>query len=165
MHENTQKDKDDSILRQLAELETLSTQDLRVKWETLYGSHPPRFNRKFLIKRLAYRIQEIAYGGLDEVTRKRMDGLLDDEGYNKLGCKVRKPIRQAIERSIIPGTLLVRYFQEERHEVIVREKNTYEYRGKPYRSLSAIARAITGTRWNGPAFFGLRSKKAAGQER
>ena len=161
MHENTQKDKDDSILRQLAELETLSTKDLRIKWETLYGRQPPRFNRQFLIKRLAYRIQEVAYGGLDEGTLRHMDSLLDDEGYNELGCKVRK----ASERSIIPGTLLVRYWQEERHEVIARENNAFEYRGMPYRSLSAVARAITGTRWNGPAFFGLRSKKSAGQER
>jgi hypothetical protein len=148
----------DSILRQLAELESLPTEELRARWNVLYGQEPPRFNRQFLIKRLAYRIQEIAYGGLDEVTRSRMESLLDDEGYNELGRKVRKPVGRATERTIVPGTVLAREWQGVRHEIIAMQDGGFEYRGMPYRSLSAVARKITGTNWNGPAFWGLRGK-------
>ena len=150
------KGKSDTILKQLAELETLPTEELRSRWKVLNGQEPPRFNRQFLIKRLAYRIQEIACGGLDEHTKKRMDGLLEDEGYDELGRKVKKPVRRASERAIVPGTVLVRNWKGERHETIAMDGGGFEYRGMPYRSLSAVARAITGTRWNGPKFFGCR---------
>jgi hypothetical protein len=155
---NQRKRKSETVLRQLAELENLSTKDLRAKWEVLYGQSPPRFNRQFLIKRLAYRIQEIAYGGMDDFTRERMENLLNDEGYDDLGRKTKNPTRRANLNAIVPGTILTREWQGERHEVISRDGGTFEYRGMPYRSLSAVARAITGTRWNGPAFFGLRGK-------
>ena len=110
---------------------------------------------QFLIKRLAYRIQELAYGGLQETTRRRMDRLLDDEGYDGLGVKSRAKKTKPGD-TLLPGTLLAREWQGERHEVIVGEDRNFEYRGMPYRSLSAVARAITGTRWNGPKFFGCR---------
>jgi hypothetical protein len=155
---NEKNNKTESILRQLAELESLPTEELRARWNVFYGQEPPRFNRQFLIKRLAYRIQEIAYGGLDEVTRGRMESLLDDEGYDEMGRKVLKPARRATERAIVPGTVLVREWQGERHEIIAMEDGGFEYRGMPYRSLSAVARKITGTNWNGPAFWGLRGK-------
>ncbi len=148
----------DTILHQLAELDSLPTAELKKRWNVLYGQEPPRFNRQFLIKRLAYRIQEIAYGGVDDRTRTRMNDLLEDEGYDELGRKVRKPTRRASERTIVPGTVLVREWQGERHEAVAMDDGGFEHRGMPYRSLSAVARAITGTRWNGPAFFGLRGK-------
>ena len=153
-----------TILKQLAELESLPTKELRFRWKILNGQDPPRFNRQFLIKRLAYRIQEIAYGGLDEHTKTRMDSLLEDEGYNEFGRKFRKPARRVNERSIVPGTVLVREWQGERHEVIAMDDGGFEHRGMPYRSLSAVARKITGTNWNGPAFFGLRGKSVIIQE-
>jgi len=174
---NLKKNKSETILKQLADLETMSTEDLRKLWDTLHEPqadsesemknaknmpaahrrlpHPPRFNRQFLIKRLAYRIQELAYGGLREKTRRRMGRLLDDEGYDDLGVKSR-PKKTKPGDTLLPGTLLVREWQGERHEVIVGEDRNFEYRGMPYRSLSAVARAITGTRWNGPKFFGCR---------
>ena len=155
---NNKIQKTNSIPKQLAELETLPTEELRSRWKILNGQDPPRFNRQFLIKRLAYRIQEIAYGGLDEHTKTRMSQLLDDEGYDKFGKKVRASVKRAKENAIVPGTMLVREWQGERHEVIAMDDGSFEYRRMPYRSLSAVARAITGTRWNGPAFFGLRGK-------
>jgi len=145
------------ILRQLAELDDLPTDELKSRWRTLYGKEPPRFNRQFLIKRLAYRIQELAYGGLPGELRGRMDRLLDDEGYNEIGVKTGK--RKPNMDKPIPGTLLIREWDGERHQVTVLSDG-FEYRGMPYRSLSAIARKITGTRWNGPAFFGLRRRSA-----
>jgi len=143
------------ILRQLAELDDLPTDELKARWRALYGKEPPRFNRQFLIKRLAYRIQELAYGGLSDDLRERMDQILDDEGYNEIGVKTGK--RKPKSDKPIPGTLLIREWDGERHQVTVLPDG-FEYRGMPYRSLSAIARKITGTRWNGPAFFGLRRR-------
>jgi hypothetical protein len=149
-----------TVLRRLAELDTLSTQDLRAKWRTLYSHGPPRFKRQFLIKHLAYRIQEIAYGGLENNTLRRMNELLDDAGYDALGRKVHEPVRRARKNSIVPGAVIKREWHGEQHEVIALAGGGFEYRGMPYRSLSAVARAITGTRWSGPLFFGLRGEKA-----
>ncbi len=174
---NRTRNQSQAILKQLSDLETMSTEDLRKLWDNLHEPpsaseakandadnmprahrrphRPPRFNRQFLIKRLAYRIQELAFGGLEEKTKKRMDRLLDDEGYDNLGVKIR-PKKTKPGDTFLPGTLLAREWQGERHEVIVGEDRNFEYRGVPYRSLSAVARAITGTRWNGPKFFGCR---------
>ncbi len=146
-----------SILMQLAELDDLPTAELKTRWKTYFGDDPPRFNRQFLIKRLAYRIQELAYGGLSESVRKRMKDLLDDEGYDELGLR-SQPKKKKSSEIFLPGTMLVREWQDERHEVIVSEDGSFAYRDVPYRSLSAVARAITGTRWNGPKFFRCREK-------
>ena len=100
-----------SVLRQLATLQNMTLEQLREKWLDLYGSDPPRYKKQFLVKRLAYRIQELFYGGLSETAKTRL--------------------RQ-----------------------IAREKG-FEYDGRIFRSLSAVAREITGTRWNGKVFFGL----------
>ncbi len=159
----TREKTDTPILAQLAELDDLPTQELKSRWKTLYGSEPPRFNRQFLIKRLAHRIQELAHGGLDDGARRRMNRLLDAEGYDELGVKSRPKTGKPGD-TLLPGTLLVREWNGERHEVIVLEDGGFAYRGMPYRSLSAVARAITGTQWNGPAFFGLRGKCAVGKE-
>jgi len=142
------------ILRQLAELDNLSTDELKTRWRALYGKEPPRFNRQFLIKRLAYRIQEIAHGGLTDDDRARMDQVLDEQGFNDIGVKLGGGKAGPVDRPI-PGTRLVREWQGERHEVTVLPEG-FEYRGRPYRSLSALARQITGTAWNGLVFFGLR---------
>lgn len=146
------------MLRQLAELERLSAAELADRWRALIGTEPRRNNRRFLIKKLAYRIQELAYGGLTAQDRDRMERLLDAEGYDDQGFAVTKKRRRKTSKDgkFLPGTLLRRDWGGERHEVRVLERG-FEYRGLPYRSLSAIARQITGTSWSGPAFFGLRS--------
>jgi len=128
------------ILRQLAELDNLSTDELKTRWRVLYGKEPPRFNRQFLVKRLAYRIQEVAYGGLDDGDRARMDRVLDEQGFSDIGVKLGGGKSGPVDRPI-PGTLLVREWGGERHEVRVLESG-FEYRGMPYRSLSALARLI-----------------------
>jgi len=153
------------VLRQLAELDTLPTKELKARWRILYGAEVPTFNRQFLIKRLAYRIQEIAYGGLPDDVRARLNELLEEEGYNEIGVKVadRKPARRSPGDRPIPGTVMIREWDGERHEVTALQSG-FEYRGIPYRSLSAVARKITGTRWNGPLFFGLRAGRARSAE-
>ena len=164
MNPRPQQNQSKTVLRRLAELDTLSTEDLRTKWRTLYSLDPPRFKRQFLIKHLAYRIQEIAYGGLDDTTRRRMDELLDDAGYDALGRKVNKAVRGARKTTVVPGAVLKREWHGEQHEVIALAGGGFEYRGMPFRSLSEVARAITGTRWSGPLFFALRGEKAIVKE-
>ena len=144
-----------SVLRQVAALDGLTTPDLKARWRELYGNEPPRFNRQFLIKRLAYRIQELAYGGLSAATRERLAGVLNEEGYNDLGVKTGRRALAGSEARLPPGTLLAREWDGRRHEVRVVDGG-FEYQGLPFRSLSAVARHITGTQWNGPKWFGLR---------
>jgi hypothetical protein len=146
-----------SILSQLAELDRLGPVELKERWRALFGTEPPAYNRPFLIKRLAHRIQELAYGGLAESARRRMNEILDEAGYDENGA-LQKDRRHYRKSPIAPvaGTRLVREWNSERHEVLALRVG-FEYQGRQYKSLSAIAREITGTRWNGPMFFGLRN--------
>src|SRR5215204_5964786 len=144
----------ETVLAQLAALETAPIAALKQKWRDLFESEPPPCNRRFLEHRLAYRIQELAYGGLSAETLKRLRELGEDlDG----GDPVRR--RQPANERPIAGTRLIREYQGLEHCVTVRDED-FEYQGRPYKSLSAIARAITGTRWNGLLFFGLKNREA-----
>jgi len=143
---------------QLAELRHLSMAGLKQRWRDLIGTDPPEYNRKFLVSRLAYRVQELAYGGLSASALADMDAILDDAGCDKLGRMRRRRNKGTGHRKLLIGTRLVREWNGERHEVTV-VPGGFEYRGNRFPSLSAIARIITGTRWNGPGFFGLREKR------
>jgi hypothetical protein len=150
-----------SVVKQIADLERASMTDLQRRWQQLIGTEPPRYNREFLVRRLAHRLQELAHGGLSQAARAKMDGLLDETGYDEIGAE-RADRRPAQGRELpVLGTRLIREWNGERHEVTV-VQGGFEYQGRRYRSLSAIATAITGTHWNGPAFFGLRSKRNGG---
>ncbi len=144
----------DTVLAQLAALKTVPVGALKQKWRDLFGKEPPPYNRRFLEHRLAYRIQELAYGGLSRETLERLDALADQLD-GKLG-KRRRPIT---ERPVA-GTQLIRTWKGREHCVTVRTTG-FEYQGRPYASLSAIAREITGTRWNGLVFFGIKNQRAA----
>jgi hypothetical protein len=144
----------DSVLAQLAALQTAHVTALKQRWRELFDTEPPPYNRRFLESRLAYRVQELAYGGLRPSTVKRLIELGKHlDGGN---IKLRKSRVQALP---IAGTRLIREWQGVEHCVTVRDDG-FEYQGRPYKSLSAIARAITGTRWNGWVFFGLKSQRA-----
>ena len=149
----------ETTLKQIAGLEKLSHADLQERWRMLMGAEPPRYSRAFLIKRLAHRLQELAHGGLSQETRDQMDRLLDEAGYDELAGKRRRRRR----RDDIPvlGTRLVREWNGQRHEVTA-VKGGFEYRGRRYRTLSAIANTITGGHWNGKVFFGLRRGRGRG---
>jgi hypothetical protein len=140
----------DSVLAQLTALPGKSTAELKQLWRELYDREPPSFNRDYLVKRLAYRIQELAYGGLSARAEAKLDRLIAEED---LRVKGKLPMRKG-DRPIV-GTRLVRQWKGVEHTATVLADG-YEYQGRPYRSLSAIARAITGTRWNGRLFFGVR---------
>jgi hypothetical protein len=141
----------DPIPARLAALKTTPTPDLKKQWRDLFDSEPPPFNRRYLESRLAYRIQELAYGGLKPQTIRRLEQLGDElDG----GDRKTRAIRRNHDRPIT-GTRLIREWQGVEHVVTV-PTDGFEWQGRPYRSLSAIARAITGTRWNGWVFFGLK---------
>ena len=137
-----------AILSQVAELPTLPTPKLKAMWRELTGTEPPPYNRTFLVKRLAYRIQELAFGGLSVQAERRLDDLVDELDGKK------KPKAKDMTAPII-GTKLIREWQGVLQEVTALADG-FEWQGRRYQSLSAVARAITGTRWNGPLFFGLR---------
>jgi hypothetical protein len=143
----------DMVLTRVAALKTTPTPGLKKMWQELFDTEPPSYNRRFLESRLAYRIQELAYGGLSRATQERLEVLAE----NLDGGDVTKR-RQRVKDRPITGTRLIREWQGVEHGVTVLDDG-FEYQGRPYRSLSAIARAITGTRWNGLIFFGLKNQR------
>ena len=143
----------DTVLARLAALKTTPTPDLKRQWRDLFETEPPPYNRRFLESRLAYRIQELAYGGLKPETIARLEALGQQlDGGNMVLRRTRA------EEKPISGTRLIREWQGVEHCLTVRDHD-YEYQGRPYKSLSAAARAITGTRWNGWVFFGLKNQR------
>ena len=143
----------DTIPARLAALKTIPTPDLKQQWPELFDSEPPPFKRRYLESRLAYRIQELAYGGLKPETVKRLEALGE-----QLDGGDRKKSRIRADRMPIVGTRLIREWQGVEHLVTV-TADGFDWQGRPYKSLSAIARAITGTRWNGWVFFGLKNHR------
>jgi hypothetical protein len=142
-----------SILQRIAGLEAMATPDLRDRWESLFGRPAPkRASRDLLLRALAYRVQEQVEGGLSKATRRRLARLA---GGNGADTNPGPP--PALRPK--PGTRLVREWHGEVHQVTVLETG-FEHRGTHYASLSQVARTITGTRWSGPVFFGLRKAGA-----
>ncbi len=145
----------DTVLARVAALKALPTAELKEQWQLLFETPPPPYNRHFLESRLAYRIQELAYGGLKPATIARLEALGEQlDGGN---ITVR---RQRADDRPIAGTRLIREYQGVEHCVTVLQDG-YEWQGRPYKSLSAVARAVTGTRWNGLVFFGLKNRRGA----
>ena len=143
------------LAAELKDLGGLNTDELRQLWTALYGIPPsPRISKELLVRAVAYRMQEEAHGGLGKSCRLQLGRLaktLGDSG----SLKVLKT------RSFKPGTKLIRAWKGKVHEVVI-AGDTYIWAGQHYRSLSRIARAITGTRWSGPRFFGLEAGLGAG---
>ena len=144
-----------TVIARVAALKNSPVADLKQMWLEMFQREAPPFNRRFLETRLAYRIQELAYGGLKPETVRRLEKL----GEELDGGRVDVRKRPANDRPI-SGTRLIRDYQGVEHCVTVRD-NDFEYQGRPYKSLSAIARAITGSQWNGVVFFGLKSGRRA----
>jgi Protein of unknown function (DUF2924) len=140
------------LMEQIAALERLDAGELRVRWTEAYGApSPPHWNRALLIRGLAHRLQENALGGLAPALRQRLVRLavaLERHGGDPFLAAPR----------IKPGTRLIRQWHGAIHQVPVLD-NGFAYRGERYGSLSAIARTITGRRWSGPAFFGLKTRR------
>jgi hypothetical protein len=151
---NQPKRPDDLDLMVEAELDRVRNMpiiELRALWRAQFKSDPPKAFGPDLIRRsLAQKIQERAYGGLDAATSRLLNHLMAQ--YAKTPGKIMLP------RRIKAGATLVRDWKGSRHHVTVLNDG-FAYQGKTYANLSEIARLITGTRWNGPRFFGLRNSK------
>jgi hypothetical protein len=144
----------ENILARVAALHTMPTLELKRQWRDLFEAEPPPYNRRFLESRLAYRIQELACGGLKPETIKRLEAL----GEQLDGGDPTTRRTSANDRPIA-GTRLIREWRGIEHCVTVRDAD-FDYQGRPYKSLSAVARTITGTQWNGLVFFGLKNHRA-----
>ena len=140
----------DKVLQRIVALRAMPIDKLKQTWRDLYQTEPPAYNRKHLENRLAYRIQELAYGGLKPATIKRLEELGEQLDGGNPWVRSRR-----VDGRPVAGTKLIREWQGTAHEVIIHVDH-FEYQGRPYKSLSHIARHITGTVWNGWAFFGLK---------
>ncbi len=144
---------DASVVTQLAALKRMTVVDLKAKWESLFGTPAPNNSRSYLELRLSYRVQELTLGGLSRETRRTLDLLADEiEGQAKHRSIIADP------RNPIVGTRLVREWDGVKHTVTVM-KDGFDWQERRFKSLSAVARAITGTQWNGYRFFGLREAR------
>ena len=140
-----------AVEAEIARLRSLALDALRRRWRAVFGRTPPAGLSKDLLGRMiAWRMQEQAFGGLDR------ESLMFLEGLARHGGSPRRQLK--------PGTVLVRDYQGQRHIVTV-AADGFDWQGTTYASLSAIARAITGTAWGGPRFFGLRSANSNREEK
>ena len=137
----------DAIEAEIDRIRSLGLDALRPLWRTTLQSSPPAaFTKDLVVRFICWHIQEQALGGLDRDTAKLLDSLVRGDKPGANGA-----------RRLKPGTVLVREYQGERHTVTV-VPGGYVWREATYASLSMIARAITGTAWSGPRFFGLRAR-------
>ncbi len=145
------KNKESSVAARIAELPRLSITELWKLWDQYFPRRPDYPNRTHVESRIAYKLQEEAFGGLAPETKRRLEAM---------GAKHSK-IKQRIkprEFSFAPGTILLREWGEREHRVTVTAAGLFEYEGRTFKSLTAVARHITGTHWSGPLFFGLVGK-------
>jgi hypothetical protein len=141
----------EKLAGEIAGLQSLDVKQLRACWRTLYGKEAPtRFSRDLLMRAVAHRIQERVLGGLKSGTRKLFQRTAAD-------VHRQRPVKLASARKLEPGAVLIREWRGIKHQVVVQEHG-FSNGGKHYRSLSEIARLITGSRWPGPLFFGLKDR-------
>ena len=138
------------IARALARLSELTIFELRGEWRRLHRTPPPtRLSRDLLTRGISYKLQERAYGGLSTAAARRLEQAADS--LSRGSAKPAPPI------SLRPGARLAREWRGVTHMVLI-HADGIEWRGQRYRSLSLVARKITGARWSGPRFFGLRQR-------
>ena len=155
----------ETIAMQINALQRMTVGELRAKYREVYGEDTRSGNKDWLWKRIAWRVQELSYGGLSERAKRRAADIADEADL-----RMRVP-RGAFDAAIagansftgslsrdkripMPGTALNRIYKGETHTVNVLDKG-FEYNGKTYKTLSAVAESITGSHWNGYKFFNL----------
>jgi hypothetical protein len=148
----------DPLGAEIARLRNLPVEALRVRWRMIFRRDaPPHLPRHFLFAMIAYRLQAEVMGDLDAKTVRLLKQI------DLASCKqAAVPLTQAFDqrkRALSEGTVLTREWNDHNHQVIVVDRG-FSCEGRMYKSLSEIAKAITGTKWNGPRFFGLRDKKS-----
>jgi len=147
----------EDVAAKLRALEHMDGPALRAEWRRLYRAHPPKgVRRDLLLLGVAWKVQEQTYGGFGAATRRRLADLA--ETLERDGDVTRSRVAR-----LKPGAKLVREWRGETHTIIVCEDG-FEWRGRHWRSLSMIAREITGGHWSGPRFFGLTERTKTGTE-
>lgn len=143
----------DTVVAQISNLPKLGMPEIKSLWRRLFGGDTPTHNRQFLERRIAYKLQIIECRKTDrnllERNQRRIDNLLE--------IGKQKSQTRSGDYALTPGTVLCRHYQGVDHEVVVQADGTFLHGGQPYTSLSQLAREITGTRWSGPVFFGLKT--------
>ena len=138
---------------EIARLRDLNLGDLKARWQTIFEQRRhAQLPRHLLFRMLAYRLQADRFGELDAKSKRLLDGAHSPESAGKRAIEASR-----LTVAIRPGTILAREWQGRMHRVMVLTEG-FVWNGKTYASLSRVALAITGTRWNGPRFFGLRDK-------
>lgn len=144
-----------------SELDALDKKELRHRWQRAYGgAPPPRLGRDMMLLALGWSAQAKTHGGFNRETREYLARFVANL---KAGRNITSGASE-VHSSLSPGMSLVREWHGTLHQVLVLDKG-YVWNDRVWNSLSAIARQITGARWNGPAFFGLRSKRVISQEK
>ena len=138
----------EGLAKQLTDLGLLDGKGLNERWRKLYGQPPPGISQALLVRAIAYRLQEKTLGGLKPSTRRLLQRIATDANQRRATLSTSAP-------NLKPGAVLLREWHGTTHQVTVLADGV-RFRGKRYRSLSQIARMITGSRWSGPLFFGLR---------
>ena len=140
--------KQQTVARQIADLSQMSMAELWPLWDRYFKQRPQYPNRTHVESRIAYKLQEEAFGGLAPETKQRLEAIGAKHSKIKLRAKPR-------EFDFAPGTILLREWGEREHRVTVTAEGLFEYQGRNFKSLTAVARHITGAHWSGPLFFGL----------
>jgi Protein of unknown function (DUF2924) len=149
-----------NLKAEIRRLTDLGLAELRDRWKALFGNPAPlSLRRKFLARAVAYQMQVVAYGGLSNSTRRRLREIAE-------AVRRGNPDAASVARQIRAGTQMIRQWRNETHTVTA-IADGFEWNGQIYKSLSAVAKEITGTNWNGYAFFGIKraptaNKNAAG---
>ena len=152
----------ESIAARISRLERMTTSELRDEWRRVIGGEPRSFNRRFLYKRVAWAVQAKEYGGLSARAQARLEELLPyTEMWMPIGRRGLADPPPATETTTpTPGTILTRVYKGRTVAVLVRDDGRFEWDSEAYESLTAVAKAVTGSHWNGHLFFGLRRKRA-----
>jgi hypothetical protein len=141
------------LASELELLRELPSEQLRERWQRLFGAEPPpKLRSSLVIQGIAYRLQEKALGGLKPATARLLERIADDAAARQQSPATPEKIR------VNAGTVLIREWHGTKHQVTVL-KDGFLFRARRFRSLSQIARAITGSRWSGPLFFGLKAAR------
>jgi len=151
-----------SVTAQVSALANMKMADLWLLWDEHFTRRPGTWSRDYVMGRIAYKIQEAAYGGIDPDVKRRLVRM--GEKHTRMGHA------NSAEAMLLPGATLIRSHGGSEHRVVVTPDGHYEYKGQVFKSLSMVARHITGTHWSGPAFFGLKKSakgtaKTAGGDR
>lgn len=143
-----------SVAARISGLSCLPMEGLWTLWDRYFTRRPDYPNRTHVESRIAYKLQEDAFGGLSPETKQRLEAIGATHSKIKRRAKPR-------EFNFAPGTVLLREWGEREHKVTVSATGLFEYEGRPFKSLTAVARHITGAHQSGPLFFGMGGKRGA----